>query len=215
MGNGIPESGKQILRVVKETAPITSGYSTDSNSKTRLFSANPTVEVMLQYLKNEFGARNDALASELKDTNQKLSKTNDQMFRVGNTLDRLASKFDEQVVTGVNPDLMIAPHDPQRTDVTLVASSLPAELSYPCTTKELAAFVNIHHSRLGTYFKMAGINGDPKYHYAFSTGKSSINKYKLRALQALHEYMIQNKPTWIKPDAAAALDRYITLHRDI
>lgn len=191
-----------------------------AKSSPRLFSADPRLELMLQYLNADFQARNDALAIELKETNEKLAntnekltKTNDQMSRVGTTLDRIVAKFEEKVVTGKDPDLMIAGHGSHlAADVTLVESALPAEITYPCTTKELAAFVNLHHSQLGHFFKLAKIHGDPTYHYAFSTGKGSVNKYKVRALHALYDYIKEHRPTWIKPEAFASIERYILLH---
>jgi hypothetical protein len=211
------EAQQKLLRVVRGVKPIAPSeqYPADQSGQTRLFSPNPQVEALLQYLKADFDARNDTLASELKETNEKLTKTNEQMSRVGTTLDRVLSKFEEKVVTGVCPDIMVSPHEPGHADVTLVESSLPAELSYPCTTAELAGYVGIHHSRLGYYFRLAGIQGDPTYHYAFRTGKSSVNKYKLRALKGLYDYVIENSPSWIKKTETASIQRYLILHSGI
>lgn len=205
---------QQLLRVVDKHDPIVSGeYPKDNTGQTKLFSANPQIEAMLDYLKSDFDARNEALASELKETNEKLANNSAQMARVGTSLDRLISKFDEKVVTGVCPDLMISPHEPGRADVTLVESALPAEPSYPCTTAELAAFVNIHHSRLGYYFRLAGIQGNRDYHYAIKTGKSFVHKYKVRAIKALHDYVVKKKPEWIKAKEIASIERYLKLHQ--
>jgi hypothetical protein len=139
-----------------------------------------------------------------------LQQENEQVSRLGNSVAKLASKFEEKVVTGVCPDLAFSPADMNRTDVAFVDSALPTEAVYPYTTSELSALVNLHASRLGKLFKLAGIQGDHRYHCAIKIGKTSmVQKYKMRAIRALYEASIGNRVPGIKPGEIALIARCV------
>lgn len=132
----------------------------------------------------------------------------EQVTRLGNSVAKLAGKFDEKVVTGVCPDLAFSPADLNRTDVAFVDSALPAEAVYPYTTSELAALLTIHASRLGHLLKIAGVQGDHRYHCAIKIGKTAtVQKYKKRAIRALHEAATNNQIPGIKPGEIALIER--------
>lgn len=205
------DDGQQkLLRVVEQYKAADVETAIDqATGQVRLFSKQPHVEMMLNFFNTKLGNVQD----ENKQLRMEVHETNQQMARVGNSLARLVSKFDEKIVTNQDPELMVSPHEPGREDVTLVYSPLPTESAYRCTTGDLASYVGMHASRMGTLLTMAKIKGDCKFHCAIKSGaRSTLNLYKPRALKGLYDYVMEHKPTWIKTSEIDALKHYLIAH---
>lgn len=212
------DDGQQkILRVVEQYQQTDVETAIDPKTgQVRLFSKQPQVEMMLNFFNTKLGNvqdENKQLRQEVHETNKQMHETNKQMARVGNSLSRLVSKFDEMIVTNESPELMVSPHEPGREDVTLVDSPLPTEAAYRLTTSDLASYVGMHASRMGTLLTHAKIKGNRKYHCALKSGaKSTLNLYKPRALKGLYDYVVENKATWIKTAELEAIQHYLIAH---
>lgn len=172
---------------------------------------NDTLEMMNQKM-GALQSENQGLRQEISEHKNAVQGNTEQVNRLGNTVAQLATKFNEKVVTGKNPDLVISPHgDPSLADVALVDSALPAEAVYPYTTGELASWAGIHASRLGQLFKKAGIQGDHNFHCAIKTGKTNVvHKYKARALRGLYDFaVVHGAEAGIKPKDIALIARAV------
>ncbi len=139
----------------------------------------------------------------------------EQVGRLSNSVGSLASKMENKVVHDKEPDLVISPFpDPDCADVAYVDSALPAEAWYQCTTSDLAGLVGITASRLGFLFRLAGIQGDPKYHYAIRSGRTSmLQRYRATALRELLERARSQKFDGIKQHEIEKLEKYFRLQR--
>jgi len=162
-------------------------------------------------LQQENQALRESVAGHKEELTKAVESNTEQVSRLGNSVAKLAGKFEEKVVTGVCPDLAFSPADLNRTDVAFVDSPLPTEAVYPYTTSELAALVTtIHASRLGHLFKLAGVQGDHRYHCSIKIGKTAtVQKYKMRAIRALHEAAMNGRVTGIKPGEIALIARCV------
>ena len=163
-------------------------------------------------LQQENQSLRDSLSGHKEELTKAVESNTEQVSRLGNSVAKLAGKFEEKVVTGVCPDLAFSPADMNQTDVAFVDSALPAEAVYPYTTGELSALITMHASRLGKLFRVAGIQGDYRYHCAIKIGKTSmVQKYKMRSLRALYEAAIGNKVPGIKDGEIALLSRCLAM----
>lgn len=175
----------------------------------------PGLSDALQMMNSKMGGlqqENQALRDSVAGHQEAVKNNTEQVSRLGVSVARLAGKFEEKIITGVCPDLAIGVADMNNSDVALVDSALPAEAVYPYTTGELATLITVHASRLGKLFKIAGIQGDHRYHCSIKIGKTSmVQKYKMRSLKALYEAALANKVPGIKPGEIALLSRCLAM----
>lgn len=167
---------------------------------------------MMNHKMSGLQQENQALRESVAGHQEVVKSNTEQVSRLGVSVARLAGKFEEKVITGVCPDLAIGVADMNNADVALVDSALPAEAVYPYTTSELATLITVHASRLGKLFKIAGIQGDPRYHCSIKIGKTAmVQKYKMRSLKALYDAAIAGKVPGIKPGEIALLGRCLAM----
>jgi hypothetical protein len=135
------------------------------------------------------------IAAKLNALQQENAQLLQSKERLGNSVVRLMSKLEEQIVSEIKPDVVVshAQDLDDEADVAEVGTSLPAEPSYPYTTKKLAEFIGMNPSRLGRLFTLAKIKGNRKYHYPFPAGKNPIQMYKPTALEALYEAALRKE----------------------
>jgi len=142
---------------------------------------------------------------------EKIQSQNELIERLTVTIANLIPCM-EMGVSGEKAHIYVDSSRPERkADIATIASSLPAEVVYPCTTSDLAQLIGNQASRLGTLLKNYGIKGNPDYHHSFKNGlKSTTQRYKMTALSALYEKALEN-PQWIKPLELEKLKNYFSL----
>jgi len=157
----------------------------------------------------------DLFATKFEQQQRSNETLSSQVGRLSNSVASLAAKMEDKVVHDKAPDLVISPFaDPDRADVAYVDSPLAAEAWYPCTTGDLAALVDITPSRLGLHFRNAGIQGNPKFHYAIRTGKKgTLQRYRATALAELLTLSRSGKVQGIKQYEVEKLEKYFRLHQ--
>jgi hypothetical protein len=189
------------IRNVAEAAEMPADSQT---GQLKFLNITPELQPLADFFANKFEAQQQA--------NQTLSS---QVGRLSNSVANLAAKMEDKVVHDKAPDLVISPFsDPDAADVAYVDSALPAEAWYPCTTADLAGLVELTASRLGYLFRLAGIQGNPKFHYPIRTGKSGVlQRYRATALRELFDKARAGKVNGIKQYELEKLEKYFRLHQ--
>jgi hypothetical protein len=201
------EGQQQRLQVFKNVVPINPADPAPiepTTGQTQLFD----VQAVLKPLEDMFSTKMESLEQQNK-------ALTGQISRLGSSVASLTNKLDDKVVHHKEANLVISPHqDLDAADVAWVDSALPSEAYYPYTTGDLAQPVGIHASRLGHFFKSAGIQGDPKFHCALKTGKMNyVQKYRGSALKALFEAASAGKVPDMKIGEIQKLQKYFELQR--
>lgn len=175
---------------------------------------NKTGQLKFLNIQPELQPLADLFATKFEQQQKANETLSAQVGRLSNSVANLASKMDDKVVHDKAPDLVISPFaDPDAADVAYVDSALPAEAWYQCTTNDLALPVGITASRLGLLFRLAGIQGNPKYHYAIRTGKSTVQRYRATALRELLERARSGTVNGIKQHEIEKLEKYFRIQQ--
>lgn len=174
-----------------------------------------TISKEIQQLSDLFSTKFEQQQKSMEVQNKANEVLSNQVGRLSATVANLTTKIEDKVVHDKNPDLVISPYaDPDAAEVAFVDSALPAEAYYPCSTTDLAQPVGIAASRLGTLFKNAGIQGNPRFHYAIKTGKSMIiQRYKATAIKELLDRAKANKVPGIKLAEIDKIAKYFRLQQ--
>lgn len=125
---------------------------------------------------------------------EKLDKLTGQVERLANTNTQIVDRLGNMSVDEENPDVCVAPIG-SNPDMSTIESSLPAEVIYTITSKQIADTIGktngktkLHPAQIGLLLKGLGIKGNSNFHHEFKTSeKGKCQKYKPSVIQEIYK----------------------------